>query len=78
MQITVRIKSHLFIDMKHNGIAIDESLKNEMLQHILCDKIYSYNGSVNIPLEQGKNMLLITLPLPEYINEKPAPGILYN
>ncbi|OJY82033.1 MAG: hypothetical protein BGP13_17775 [Sphingobacteriales bacterium 40-81] len=78
VQITVKIKSQLLIEIEHNGIAIDESLKNEMLQHILCDKIYSYNGSVNIPLEQGKNMLLITLPLPEYINEKPAPGILYN
>ncbi|MFT3750543.1 MAG: GAF domain-containing protein [Agriterribacter sp.] len=78
VSITVKLRSRLLIEIRHNGIDIDENLKNEMLQHILCDKIYSYNGSVNIPLEKEKNMLLITLPLPEYINDKSSPGIIYN
>lgn len=61
--IAVTLKPQLIIRIIDNGTAIDYAIKSrEIFQHILCDKIYSYGGVIDISGNAEKNIFSITLP----------------
>lgn len=61
--IAVAFKPQLIVRIIDNGDTIDDTIKSrEVFQHILCDKIYSYGGIINISDNAEKNIFSITLP----------------
>lgn len=73
VNITVTLDNQLVIQITDNAYIINHSLvKKQILQHILCDKIHLYGGSIDIINNAADNIFVITLPLqhPQY-KDKP-------
>lgn len=69
VNIAVILKPQLVIRIANNGNIINHTVvKNQVLHHVLCDKIYACGGSVETPEKPGENLFTIMLPLehPEY------------
>lgn len=75
VNINVTLKHQLDIQITDNGDIINHAVvKKQVLEHILCDKIYLYGGSITISDNKMGNILKITLPVHQhgYPDKQPA------